>query len=117
VEKLTKELLPERKVLQCHDGYTVTAPVGSFLPNAFGLYDMLGNVWEFCEDVYVQEIYAERNQETPVDNPLATSGGEAPVRRGGGWYRHWSNVRCASRGYELQTCVNPNMGIRLVRIN
>ena len=111
------EIWPERQTLPCHDGYAVTTVVGRFPPNAFGLFDMLGNVWEFCEDLYVRDIYRKRVAESPVNNPLLKTGGTSPVRRGGGWFRNASNVRCGSRGYELSACVNLHVGFRLVRID
>jgi formylglycine-generating enzyme required for sulfatase activity len=117
IDQTTKELWPHRRILQCADGYAVTAPVGSFRPNSFGLYDMLGNVWEFCEDVYVREIYTTRSNEAPVYNPLSKSGGMARVRRGGGWHHDSSNVRCARRDSESPSGIKPYVGIRLVRID
>ena len=50
----------------CHDGYVFTAPIGSFQPNAFGLYDTLGNVWEFVHDCYVHDY-----NNAPVDGSAA----------------------------------------------
>jgi formylglycine-generating enzyme required for sulfatase activity len=61
------------------DGYKSTAPVGSFLPNDFGLYDMTGNVWEWCSDW--KGDYSSGIQ----TNPQGPSMGSGRVFRGGSW--------------------------------
>jgi formylglycine-generating enzyme required for sulfatase activity len=60
-----------------------THPVGGKKPNAWGLYDMRGNVWEWCQDVYDSKAYESRSGIT--QNPLSTSGSEYRVLRGGSW--------------------------------
>jgi formylglycine-generating enzyme required for sulfatase activity len=77
----------------CDDGYPVTAPVGRFQPNPFGLYDMLGNVMEWCEDVYNKDAYSKHQQK----KPFYTDEGLFRVSRGGSWYYEPSNGRCAYR--------------------
>ncbi len=62
------------------DGYEWTAPVGSFPPNGYGLYDMAGNVWEWCQDIY-QKRYPESFQK----NPKGPDSGYTHVLRGGSW--------------------------------
>ncbi len=70
-----------------------TTEVGTFPANGFGLYDMHGNVWEFCQDDYVDNY---RN--TPRDgNPHRNNSIERIVRRGGSWYYYPSNCRSALR--------------------
>ena len=81
------------RVNQCEDGYEVTAPVGSFDPNPFGLYDMLGNLFEWCEDVYSEDAYRLHGRK----NPAITAGGSDRVIRGGCWYSWPAGVRCAGR--------------------
>jgi formylglycine-generating enzyme required for sulfatase activity len=70
-----------------------TAPVGSFKPNAFGLYDMVGNVWEWVEDCY-QDNY----NGAPADGSAETAGGcNERVVRGGSWDFYPQDLRSASR--------------------
>jgi len=94
----------------CDDGYAVTSPAGSFAPNAFGLYDMLGNVWEWCEDTYNDHAYETH----AARNPIYTASGPFRVNRGGAWNDIARSVRCAVRERLDPAFGNPYVGFRLV---
>ena len=76
-----------------NDGYAYTAPVGQFEPNRFGLYDMHGNVWEWCEDWYAEDAYPKNKR---ID-PTGPETGTLRVHRGGGWSSAPDRCRSASR--------------------
>jgi formylglycine-generating enzyme required for sulfatase activity len=67
---------------QHDDGYPFTSPVGDFRPNKFGLYDMLGNVWEWCQDHWIPNY-----DNAPKNGMARTTGAESASRvlRGGAW--------------------------------
>ena len=81
-----------------NDGFLFTAPVGTFPPNGYGLFDMAGNVWEWCADWYSPTYYSDvQGAENPPRNPTGPDTGERRVLRGGTWYRAVHTIRNAER--------------------
>jgi len=95
------------------DGYLGTAPVKSFFPNGFGLYNMAGNVWEWCTDWFSRDFH----KTAPVINPKGPADGEAKVIRGGSFLCHESycnRYRVAARSSNTVDSSASNMGFRCV---
>lgn len=78
----------------CDDGFKFTAPVGKYQPNALGIHDMLGNVWEWCEDVFREDAYQIHSEK----NPMLSHGNFMHVFRGGSWYNDPCGLRVSNRG-------------------
>lgn len=93
------------------DGHAFTAPVGSYAPNAFGVHDLHGNVWEWVSDWYGEDYYAR----PPTDDPQGPAEGNVKVRRGGSWHTWPLYTRCAFRNWNTVQTRYPLVGIRLVR--
>jgi len=103
---------PEWKqyALAKRDGFAFTAPVGSFAPNAFGVYDMHGNAWEWCSDWHGDTYYAE----SPIQDPTGPKEGSVRIRRGGSWHTWSFYARSAFRNWNDEATRYALVGMRLV---
>ncbi len=91
-----------------------TTPVGSYPPNEWGLYDMHGNVWEWCSDWYAEKYYDECKKSGVVDNPQGAEKGDYRVLRGGSWNSRARNCRSANRGFNTPVFRDSIIGFRFI---
>lgn len=96
------------------DGYVGTAPARSFPPNGHGLYNVSGNVWEWCADWFSPTYHVDASR----DNPVGPPAGEAKVMRGGSYLCHDSycnRYRVAARSANTPDSSTGNLGFRCAR--
>lgn len=106
------QLSPEQANFNEHLGDTQA--VGSYAPNPWGLYDMHGNVWEWCQDVFDADFYKKCEKQGQVSNPLNVQNGTSRVIRGGSWFLHTQLCRSTNR-YDYPTSIRNNfVGFRVV---
>lgn len=89
-----------------------TTPVGTFAPNAFGLYDMHGNLWEWCMDWYAVDGY----KSSSTEDPRGPASGTSRVIRSGAWYSDASDCRCAFRYADHPQGIYYELGFRVVMV-
>jgi formylglycine-generating enzyme required for sulfatase activity len=102
-----KQKFPAIEAARGQDGCVFTAPVGRYRPNTWGLFDMLGNVSEWCADLYAAAVEGGRDPDGPPN-------GSERVQRGGSWADGPRDCRSARRPSRPPRVGNANTGFRIV---
>ena len=99
--------------VNCNDGYPFIAPAGALQPNAFGVYDMIGSVWEWVQDCYVMPYPAN----TPTDGSayVGPEGCDRRASKGGSWGSAIDRQNPTFRGRDPVTLVSQVFGFRIAR--
>jgi formylglycine-generating enzyme required for sulfatase activity len=95
------------------DGFAYTAPVGSFAPNEWNLYDMVGNVREWCQDWYRSDYYDSLSGKSSRTDPVGPDAGVERVIRGGSWFNPPRSSRPANRYGRSPNHRDPYVGMRV----
>lgn len=106
-----------------NDGYAYAAPVGSYPANGYGLYDMAGNVWEWCLDAYQEDFYKNSAPQNPIagtDSLRSVTSNFTNIKsdrvlRGGSWSNSISVVRVANRVEYTPVHTSRTVGFRCVK--
>lgn len=99
--------------VNCKDGQAMLSPVGIYKPNPFGLYDMLGNAWEWVQDCAINPYPAQPTDGSAVE--LTTGNCEKRSVRGASWYTRMDRHRPAFRGADPENTASHQFGFRLAR--